>query len=50
MGSILYRFELELADQDRQRFGGLSLRVSQHPSEQASRMILRVLARALEDE
>lgn len=45
--SQLLRFSLELADIDRGVYDSLDLRVAQHPSEDASRVVLRVLARAL---
>lgn len=48
--STLYRFQIELADIDRGIYESLDLRVAQHPSEDAERMVVRVLARALAHE
>lgn len=46
-GSILYRVNLELSDVDRGVYESLSLRVAQHPSEGAPRLVTRILAYAL---
>lgn len=43
----IFKFEIALADMDRDCFDTLSLTVAQHPSETAERMLVRVLARAL---
>ena len=48
--ATLYRFALELADIDRNVYESLDLRVAQHPSEDAERMVVRVLARAIAHE
>lgn len=45
--STLYRFQLELSDIDRGIYESLDLRVACHPSEDAERMVVRVLARAI---
>lgn len=42
------KFELALADSDRQIYEALELRVAQHPSESERYLIARVIARALE--
>jgi uncharacterized protein YaeQ len=42
------RFEISLADSDREIYESLELRVAQHPSESERYLIARVLARALE--
>lgn len=43
----IYKFELALADMDRDCYESLSLTVAQHPSETVERMLVRVLARCL---
>ncbi len=48
--STLYRFQIELADIDRSIYETLDLRVACHPSEDAERLVIRVLARALAHE
>ncbi len=48
--STLYRFQLELADIDRSVYESLDLRVAAHPSEDALRVVVRVLARAIAHE
>lgn len=48
--ATLYRFQLELADIDRGVYESLELRVACHPSEDAERVVVRVLARALAHE
>lgn len=50
LSATLYRFQLELADIDRNVYESLDLRVAQHPSEDEERMIVRVLARAITHE
>lgn len=45
--STVYRFDLNVADLDRQVYGDFPLTVARHPSETESRMMLRVLAFAL---
>ncbi len=48
--STLYRFQIELADIDRSIYETLDLRVACHPSEDAERLVIRVLARAIAHE
>ena len=48
--STLYRFQVELSDIDRGVYESLDLRVACHPSEDAERMVMRVLARAIAHE
>lgn len=48
--ATLYRFQIELSDIDRGLYESLDLRVACHPSEDAQRMIVRVLARAIAHE
>ncbi len=48
--STLYRFQIELADIDRSVYESLDLRVACHPSEDAERLVVRVLARAIAHE
>ena len=43
----IFKFELALADMDRDCYDTLSLTVAQHPSETVERMVVRVLARCL---
>ena len=43
----IYKFELALADMDRDCYESLSLTVAQHPSETVERMLVRVLARCV---
>jgi uncharacterized protein YaeQ len=50
LSSTLYRFQIELADIDRGVYESLDLRVPCHPSEDAERLIVRVLARAIAHE
>ncbi len=45
--STVYKFSLNVADMDRQVYGDFPLTVACHPSETESRMMLRVLAFAL---
>jgi uncharacterized protein YaeQ len=44
---MLYRFNIELSDIDRNVYETLDFRVSQHPSENSSYLLTRVLAYAL---
>lgn len=44
---MLYRFEIELSDIDREVYESLEFRVAQHPSENAAYLLSRVLAYAL---
>lgn len=46
--ATLRRFEIALADSDREIYESLELRVAQHPSESERYLVARVLARALE--
>lgn len=46
--ATMRKFEISLADSDRQIYEALELRVAQHPSESERYLIARVLARALE--
>lgn len=46
--ATMRRFELSLADSDREVYDQLDLRVAQHPSESERYLVARVLARALE--
>lgn len=46
--ATMRKFELALADSDRQVYESLELRVAQHPSESERYLIARVIARALE--
>lgn len=46
--ATMRKFEISLADSDRQIYESLELRVAQHPSESQRYLIARVLARALE--
>ena len=46
--STVRRFEIELADSDRDLYATLDLRTAQHPSESDRYLVARVLARALE--
>jgi uncharacterized protein YaeQ len=48
LGATMRRFEISLADADRGVYQELDLRVAQHPSESATYLVARVLARALE--
>ncbi len=45
--ATLYRFQIELADIDRNVYESLDLRVAAHPSEDSQRVVVRVLARAI---
>src|ERR1043165_2685412 len=46
--ATMRRFEIALADSDREIYESLELRVAQHPSESERYLIARVVARALE--
>ncbi|HWU86367.1 MAG TPA: YaeQ family protein [Kofleriaceae bacterium] len=46
--ATMRKFEIALADSDRQVYEALELRVAQHPSESERYLIARVVARALE--
>ena len=46
--AILRRFEIALADSDREIYEQLDWRVAQHPSESERYLVARVIARALE--
>ena len=46
--ATIYNFEVELADNDRNVYESLALRVAQHPSESDEYLIARVLAYLLE--
>ena len=48
--ATLYRFQVELADIDRNVYETLDLRVACHPSEDSERLVVRVLARAIAHE
>jgi len=48
LGATMRRFEISLADSDREVYDELDLRVAQHPSESDRYLIARVVARALE--
>ena len=48
LGATIYNFDIELADNDRQVYESLALRVARHPSESEEHMIARVLAYVLE--
>lgn len=48
--ATIYRFQIELADIDRNVYESLDLRVAAHPSEDALRVVVRVLARAIAHE
>jgi uncharacterized protein YaeQ len=48
LSATMRRFEIALADADREIYTDLDLRVAQHPSESERYLVMRVLARALE--
>lgn len=48
--STIHRFQIQLSDVDRGVYESLDLRVAQHPSESAQRMLARVLAYVLRHE
>ena len=45
--STVYKFDLNVADLDRQIYGDFPLTIARHPSETGARMMLRLLAFAL---
>ena len=48
--ATIYRFQVDLSDIDRSVYEALDLRVARHASEEADRLIVRVLARVLAHE
>jgi uncharacterized protein YaeQ len=48
LSATMRKFEISLADSDREIYESLELRVAQHPSESERYLVARVLARALE--
>ncbi len=48
LSATLHHFLIELSDIDRGVYESLELRVARHPSEDAARVVIRVLARAIE--
>jgi uncharacterized protein YaeQ len=46
--ATIYKFDIDLADADRQVYDTLALQVARHPSESEGYLITRVLAYALE--
>jgi uncharacterized protein YaeQ len=48
LSATMRKFEISLADSDRQIYEALDLRVAQHPSESDRYLVARVVARALE--
>ena len=48
LGATIYNFDIELADNDRNVYESLALRVAQHPSESGEYLIARLLAYLLE--
>jgi uncharacterized protein YaeQ len=46
--ATIYKFEIDLADADRQVYESLALQVARHPSESEEYLVTRVLAFALE--
>ncbi len=48
LSATMRRFEIALADSDRDLYTDLDLRVAQHPSESERYLVARVLARALQ--
>ena len=48
LSATMRRFEIVIADSDREVYESLELRVAQHPSESERYLVARVLARALE--
>lgn len=48
LGATIYNFDVELADNDRQMYESLALRVARHPSESEEYLIARLLAYLLE--
>ena len=50
LGSVIYNFDVELADNDRNVYESLALRVARHPSESEEYMLARLLSYLLEFE
>ncbi|MBV1861570.1 MAG: YaeQ family protein [Nannocystaceae bacterium] len=50
LSATLHHFLIELSDIDRGVYESIELRVARHPSEDPSRVVIRVLARAIEHE
>lgn len=50
LSATLHQFQIELSDIDRSIYESLELRVARHPSEDAARVVVRVLARAIAHE
>jgi uncharacterized protein YaeQ len=48
LGATLYNFDIDLADNDRNLYESLALRVAQHPSESDEYLVARLLAYLLE--
>lgn len=48
LGATIYNFDVELADNDRQVYESLALRVARHPSESEEYLVARLLAYLLE--
>jgi uncharacterized protein YaeQ len=48
LGATIYNFDIDLADNDRQVYESLALRVARHPSESEEYLVTRVLAYLLE--
>src|SRR5579862_1928285 len=48
LSATMRRFEIALADSDREVYAELDLRVAQHPSESERYLVARVLARVLQ--
>jgi uncharacterized protein YaeQ len=49
-GAVVYNFDIELADNDRQVYESLAVRIARHPSESEEYMLTRLLAYLLEFE
>ena len=50
LGAVVYNFDVELADNDRNVYESLALRIARHPSESEEYMLARLLAYLLEFE
>ena len=48
LNATIYNFDVELADNDRQVYESLALRVARHPSESEEYLVARLLAYLLE--
>jgi uncharacterized protein YaeQ len=48
LGATIYNFDVELADNDRQVYESLALRMARHPSESEEYLVARLLAYLLE--